>query len=179
MGEIGDFGLARRVLDQALAAGKHRGHERVVGCADRDLRQFDATAGQTARGARIDVAAVEIDLGAERFQRGEVKIDGARSDRAAAGQRNARLAAACNQRREHPEARPHARHHLVGRGGIDDLRGGEAERLAVARALVRPLAGDGDVDAVIAENAGKQVHVGKTRHVVQSERLAREKARDH
>ena len=91
VGEIGDFGLARRVLDQALAAGKHRGHERVVGCADRDLRQFDAAAGQTPRGARIDVAAVEIDLGAERFQRGEVEIDGARSDRAAAGQRNARL----------------------------------------------------------------------------------------
>ena len=46
-------------------------------------------------------------------------------------------------------------------------------------ALAGPLAGDGHVDAVIAENAGKQIDVGKPRHVMQGQRLAGEKAGDH
>ena len=95
------------------------------------------------------------------------------------GSETLRPAAARDERREHPEARPHARHHLVGRGGVDDLRRGEPEGLAVAGALARPLAGDGHVDAVIAENAGKQIHVGEPRNVVQGQRLAGEKAGDH
>ena len=56
---------------------------------------------------------------------------------------------------------------------------GEPEGLAVAAALARPLAGDGHIDAVIAENAGQQIDVGKPRHVVQRQRLAGEKAGDH
>ena len=37
VGDIDDLGLARGVLDQALAAGEHRRHQGVVGGADRDL----------------------------------------------------------------------------------------------------------------------------------------------
>ena len=95
------------------------------------------------------------------------------------GSETLRPAAARQQGRQHPEARPHARHHLVRRGGVDDLRRGEPEGLAVARALARPLAGDGHVDAVIAQNAGKEVDVGKTRNVVKRQRLAGEKAGNH
>ena len=97
-----------------------------------------------------------------------MQIDGARADGAAAGQRHLGPAAARDQRRKHPEARPHARHHLVRRGGVDDLGRGEPEGLAVAAALARPLAGDGHIDAVITENAGQQIDVGKPRHVVQA-----------
>ena len=108
-----------------------------------------------------------------------MQIDGPRADGAAARQRDLRPAATRHQRREHPEARPHARHHLVGRGGVDDLGRGQPEGLAVAGALSRPLAGDGHIDAVIAENAGKQIDVGKARHVVQRQRLAGQKAGNH
>ena len=147
--------LARRVLDQALAPGEHRRHQGVVRGADRDLGQRDLVAGEAARRARDDIAAFELDLGAERLERLQMQIDGPRADGAAAGQRHLRPAAARDQRRKHPEARPHARHHLVRRGGVDDLGRGEPEGLAVAGALARPLAGDGHIDAVIAENAGQ------------------------
>ena len=157
VGEIDDLGLARGVLDQALAAGQHRRHQGVVGGADRDLGERDAGCRSSPlRRPGDDIAAFELDLGAERLERGQMQIDGPRADGAAAGQRHLRLAAAGEQRRQHPEARPHARHHLVRRGGVDDLGRGEPEGLAVARALAGPLAGDGHVDAVIAENAAEQ-----------------------
>src|SRR4029453_3560795 len=43
----------------------------------------------------------------------------------------------------------------------------------------RPVAGDGHVDSVIAEDPGEQIDVGKRRNVVQRQRLAGEKARNH
>ena len=45
--------------------------------------------------------------------------------------------------------------------------------------LAGRLADHGDVDAVIAENAAEQRDVGKPRHVLEGQRLAREQARDH
>ena len=179
VGDVDHLRLARRVLDQALAPGEHRRHQGVMRGADRDLGQRYLVAGQPARRPGDDIAAFELDLGAERLERLQMQIDGPRADGAAAGQRHLRPAAARYQRRKHPEARPHARHHLVWRGGVDDLRRGEPEGLAVARALARPLAGDGHIDAVITENAGQQIDVGKPRHVVQRQRLAGEKAGDH
>ena len=143
------------------------------------LDSVDLVTRQAARRPGDDIAALELDLRAERLERLQMQINGPRADGAAAGQRHLRLAAARDQRRQHPEARPHARDHLVWRGGIDDLGRGEPERLAVAGALAGPLAGDGHVDAVIAENAGKQIDVGKPRHVIQGQRLAGEKASDH
>ena len=56
---------------------------------------------------RHHVAAVDLDLGAEPLHRHDEKIDRPRADGAAAGQRNPRLAHARQQRRQHPEARPH------------------------------------------------------------------------
>ncbi len=147
--------------------------------ADRDLGERHLVAGEAARRARDDIAALELDLGPERLERLQMQIDGTRADGAAAGQRNLGPAAPRDQRREHPEARPHARHHLVRRRGVDDLGRREPERLAVARALAGPLAGDGHVDAVIAQNAGKQIDVGEPRNIVQRQRLAGEKAGNH
>jgi len=42
---------------------------------------------------------------------------------------------------------------LVGRGGIDDGFGGDVQRGAVVAVLAGALAGDHDVDAVVAEDA--------------------------
>jgi len=179
VGDIDDLGLARGVLDQRLAAGKHGGHQGIMGRANRDLGKRNAVAGQAPGGFGDHVAAFELDFGSERLERGEMQIDGARADGATARQRDLRPAAARQQGRQHPEARPHARHHLVGRRGVDDVRCGEPEGLAVAGALARLLAGDGDVNPVIAQNAGKHVDVGEARNIVQRQGLAGEKAGNH
>jgi hypothetical protein len=177
--KIRDLGLARGVFDQSLAAGKNGRHQGIMRRSHRDLGKLDTVAGQASRRARDDVASLQIDFGAERLEGRQVQIDGPRADSAAARQGDFCPPATRDERREYPEARPHARHHFVGRRGVDDLRRGESEGLAVTSALVRPLAGDGHVGAVIAEEAGKQRDVGKPRDVVQRQRLAGEKAGDH
>ena len=123
VGDVDDLGLARGILDHGLAPGERRRHQGVMGGADRDLGERDpARRVRPLRRLGDDIAALELDLGAQRLERHQVQIDGPRADGAAAGQRHLRLAAAGEQRRQHPEARPHARHHLVGRGGVDDVR---------------------------------------------------------
>ena len=124
-GEVDDLGLARGVLDDGFASGQRRRHHRDVGRADGDLREDDAPAAEALRRAGDDVAAVDVDLGAEVAQRRDEEIDRPRADGAAAGQRHPRLAHAGEQRADHPEARPHLRDELIGRDGVDDLAGGQ------------------------------------------------------
>ena len=95
------------------------------------------------------------------------------------GHRHLRLAHAREQRRDHPEARAHARDQFIGRGGVDDVGGGDVQRLPVVLGFARALAADHDIDAVIAEDALKQADIGEARHVVEDERLIGEQARDH
>ena len=83
------------------------------------------------------------------------------------------------QRRHHPEARPHPRHQLVGRGGVDDVLGRNVQRAAGIGIVARALAGDHDVDAVIAQNALQQFDVGEPRDVVEDQRVLGEQAGDH
>ena len=83
------------------------------------------------------------------------------------------------QRREHPEARPHARDEFIGRGGVDDFARGEMNRAAGVDGLAGALAGDGVIDAMIAEDALEQHHIREQRHVVERQRLAREERCDH
>ena len=96
-----------------------------MGRADRDLGELDAVTGEPPWSPGDHVTAFELDFGAERLKRREMQIDGARADGATAGQRDFGPAAACDKRGEHPEARAHARHHLVGCRGVDDLRRGQ------------------------------------------------------
>ena len=79
-------------------------------------------------------------FGAEPLQRHDEQVDRPRADGAAAGQRHARLAHAREQRRDHPEARPHLGDEIVGRGGVDDVGGGDVQRLAVIGGLAGALA---------------------------------------
>ena len=53
VGDVGDLGLARGVLDHGRAVGQRRRHQRGVGGADRDLREHDlaALAGRSWRAA--------------------------------------------------------------------------------------------------------------------------------
>ena len=54
VGEVGDLRLARRVLDDGLALGEHRGGEQVLGGADARELEHDARAA-TARLARASM----------------------------------------------------------------------------------------------------------------------------
>src|SRR5271155_2360488 len=51
--------------------------------------------------------------------------------------------------------------------------------LAVIGGLAGAFAADGDVDAVIAEDALQERHIGKARHVIEGQRLVSQEARDH
>ena len=98
-----------------------------MGAADRDLGKDDVAAAQAFLRARDHIAAFDLDLGAERLQRHDQEIDRPRADGAAAGHRHLGLAHARQQRRHHPEARPHLGDQLVGRGGVDDVLGGDVQ----------------------------------------------------
>ena len=179
IGDVGDLGLLRRVLDHGRAVGERRRHDRGVGAADGDFRENDLAAAQAVRRARHHIAAVDLDLGAELLDRHDEKIDRPRADGAAAGHRHPRFAHARKQRRQHPKACPHFGDQLIGRGGVDDAGGGNVQRLAVIGGFAGALAARHDVDAVIAEDALEQRHVGEPRHIVEDQGLVGEQARDH
>jgi hypothetical protein len=84
-----------------------------------------------------------------------------------------------DQRRYHPEARPHARDELIGRGGVDDVGGRDVQRLAIILGLARALAAHHDVDAMVAEDALQERHIRQSRHVLENKRIVGQQARDH
>ena len=159
--------------------GERGGHQCGVGTADRHFGKRDVSALESPPRARNDVAAIDLDLGAERRERHDQEIDGTRSDRAAARHGHLGLTHARHQRCNHPEACPHAGDQLIRRGGIDDVGGRDMQRLAVVLGFAGTLAAHHDVDAVVAQDALKESHIGKPRHVIENERLVGEKARDH
>ena len=161
------------------AVRQRRRHQRGMGAADGDLGEVDLAAAQALFGARDDIAAFDLDLGAERFQRHDQQIDRPRADGAAARQRDLGLAHARQQRRQHPEARAHLGDEFIGRGGVDDMFGRDVQRAAAIGVVARAFAGDHDVDAVIAENALELDDVGETRHVVEDQRVLGQQAGDH
>ena len=114
LGEVVDLGLLRRVLEDRLALGERRRHQQVLGAGDGDHVGRDARALQ-APGAGDDVAVLDDDLGAHRLQPLDVLVDRPRADRAAAGQRDARLAEAREQRAEDEDRRAHRLDELVRR----------------------------------------------------------------
>ena len=179
IGDVADFRLARRVLDDAGAVGKRGRHQGRVRTADGDFGKHDFAAAQPVLGFGNDVAAVNFDRGSELLKRHDEEIDRSRADGAAARHRYARLAHASDERRDHPETRPHLGDELVGRRGVDDMRGGDLQRLALIGAVARALAVGHDVNAVIAEDALEQGHVGEPRNVVEDQLLLGEEARDH
>ena len=146
--------------------------------ADGDLGKNDVGAVQTLGCLCDDITAVDVDFGAERLEARQMQIDRARADGAATGQRDFRLAHAGDDGTEDPEAGAHTRDHFVGCGGVDDIARGEMERLAlqVGRGA---LAVDGQIRAVIAQDAGKKVDVGEVGNVLQSHPVGGQQTRDH
>jgi hypothetical protein len=127
--ELLDLGLARAVHEGGAALREGGGHHEVLGAGHRGDVEHDLGAAKaTALGD--DVAAAELDLGAHRLQALEVLVDRARSDLAAAWQRDLGAAVAGEQRAEHEDARAHLLDELVGglgpgvAGGLADAHEG-------------------------------------------------------
>jgi hypothetical protein len=127
-GEIDHFRLARRIVELRRAMAERRGHHQHVGGAHRDLRKGVMSAANTLGRPRIDVAGIDVDLDAERFQTFDKKVDGPRTDGTAARQRDTRLAGARQQRPDDPEARPHLGHEFIGCSRVDDAACGKIHR---------------------------------------------------
>ncbi len=180
VGEIDDLRLTGGIADDRGATGKRCRHHHHVGRTDRNLRESVARADQPAsRRRRIDIAAVDFHVRAERRQPFDEKIDRTRADGAAARQRNAALAFACQQRPDDPEGGAHLRNQLIGSCGIDDGAAGEMDGARIGIFLTLAAAVDGNVDAVIAEDAHQQFDIGQMRHVFERQRVAGQQRGDH
>ena len=156
-----------------------RRHDRDVRSPNRDLGKLDLPSDQTLRRLGDRVTRIDLDLGPELLERHQQQVDRPGADRAAARQRDARRAHARQQRRDHPEARAHLRHHFIGCGRVDDGAGAQMRRLARAGLLADALAVDRIVNALIAKDVGELGDVGETRQVFQGQRLIGEKRCDH
>src|ERR1700704_1031066 len=88
IGDVGDLRFARGILDHGGATRERSRHQRGMSAADRHLGKFDLAAPQPILGAGDDVSAIDLDLGAEIFERHDQKVDRARTDGAAAGHRH-------------------------------------------------------------------------------------------
>ena len=121
-GQVGDLGLARGIADRRRAVGQDGGEQQVFGGADRGQRQQDVGAAQARGRRRLDHAACDRHRRAHGAEAGQVKVDGAPPDGVAAGQRQARLAAARQQRAEQQHRGAHARHQIaVDAAGLDAI----------------------------------------------------------
>src|SRR5574341_1241981 len=103
--QVGDLRLAGGVFQNRFTFGQAGGHHQVLGAGNADLVEEDVGAAQ-AVGAGEDVAVLDFERGAQPLQRFQVQINRTRPDGTAARQRNARLAAARQQRpqRQHRSA---------------------------------------------------------------------------
>ena len=115
--EVHDFRFACRVFDDGFAVRERRGHHQVLGASDRHGLEHQARALEPA-GARADVSAFDVDLRAHGLQTSDVDIHRARTDGAAARQRDIGLAEARQQRTEHQDGGAHGLHELVRREAL-------------------------------------------------------------
>ena len=91
-----------------------------------------------------------------------MQVDRSRADRAAAGQRDPRLALARQQGAQHQHRGAHLAHDVVGRGGRGDPARLERQGGAVAVAVLA--GGSLDLDAVLAQQRDHGGDVGQPRH---------------
>src|SRR5207237_7196816 len=88
--EIDDFRLASRILKNGTAVGERGRHHQVFGAGDRDFIEEDFRCSE-ALDHGFDITMLRMNPGAEFLESLDVKIDGPRSDRASARQRNPRM----------------------------------------------------------------------------------------
>ncbi len=161
--QVADLGLARGVGEHGPAVGQGRRHQQVLGGTHRDEREHDRSPAQPPTHLRVDVPAIKSNLGPHLLQGLEVQIDRPGADRAAARERDPRLAHARQQRPQHQDRGAHFANDIVGRLGASD---GAPERKRAAIAAHRL-----HRDPVLREQCRHGVNVGELRHVLQDQPL--------
>ncbi len=136
--QIDDFRLARGVLQRRRAVGEGGRHHQVLGAGDGHDVEHETRTGEAPR-TRADVTVLEVDLDAHRGEPLHVLVDGAQADRAAAGQRDARLAAARDERPQRQDRRAHRLDELVGGERPVDPRRIECDRARCRRSCATPI----------------------------------------
>ena len=176
--EIDDLGLARGIDEHRLAAGQGRGHHHVLGRADRDDGEDHLGADEPVLGARLDIALVELDGGAE-----ALRAPGC-GDRPAACRWRSRRAAtpapASAARRAAPAPAPRRASCARDRRARWSRRCAARRAPAPVPALVLALgAAQGDRDAVLHQEMRHRRDVGDARHPAQHQRLVGQEAGHH
>ena len=114
-------GFAGAVLDDGDPIGEHRSHHDVLGRPDARVLEGDLRGLQSVRRAGLYEAVVELDVGAERAQAVDVKVELPQAQVAAAGRGDLGLPEARHERAEDDQAGAHLAHQLVG-GRVGVLR---------------------------------------------------------
>ena len=171
--QVDDLGLARGIEQLGPALGEHCGHHRIFGRPDRHHRKGELTPGEPSatRRNRADIAGGDLDDRTHRLERFQVQIDRPVADRAAAGQRHRRLPRPRQHRPEHENRRAHPPHHVVGRGGREDLLGAQRHP-PPDLALLEPL--DLGRHAEPVEQMPEAVDVGQPRQIGERQLLVGE-----
>jgi hypothetical protein len=170
-GEVDDLGLLRGVFEQRFALGQRGCHKEILGTGDGDHVGQDARALQAGAAfgqARDHVAVLDHDLCAHGLQALDVLVDRPRADGAAARQRHPGMAEARQQRAQGQHGGAHGLDQLVGRLGVAEVAGIQADR-AVVVALGR--------HAHVAHQLEHGRHVLQARHVVQRHGLVGQQRR--
>ena len=117
--QVGDLGLARRVVDDRRALRVHCRREDVLRRPDTGELEGDIGAAQPISRC-LDVAVLQFERGTHRFETFDVHVDRTAAEVVTAGQRQRDAAAATQQRTEHVDRRPDPLHELV-RGDRGDV----------------------------------------------------------
>ncbi len=159
--------LGGGVADHGRALGQRGGHQRVLGAHHGRLVHEEVGRAQAAVGRAHADLAVVLDLGAERAEGVEVRIEAAAADHVAARRRHQRAAEAGEQRPGDEERRADA----LGERGID-VRGRDVGGLQRDLVVPQPL----DGHAEIREQGEHRLGVADARHVRDLDPLLGEEA---
>ena len=171
--KVDDLGFARGVVKVGPPAREDGGHDRVFSRADRHHREGEVAAGQAPALGRggANEARGDFDLGADRFKRLEVEVDGPVADSAAARQRHGGVAGAGEQRPQHQDRRAHPAHHVIGRDS-GDQRFGLQRHPPADLALLQTL--NLGRHAKLVQEMAEAVDVGEARQVAERQLLVGE-----
>ena len=170
--EVGDFRLTGAILHDGLAIGKRGGHQQVFSAGDGNFVEdnfgaFEAIAIDRISGG-FDVAVLLRDLGAQALETLDVQIDGARTDGASAGQRDAGAATARDQRSEDERRGSHGLDQFIRR-----FRSAERAR-ANSGAMLGASVAEFDFGAHGGEELARGLDVAHLRDVFENHRLVGE-----
>ncbi len=167
LGQINHLRLLGGVFDQGGAFGQGRRHQDVFRTRHGDRIEHHPGAAQSL-GAGVDIATLHADLRTHGGQPLEMKIDRARADGTAPGQRHPRRAVSGQQGPQHQNRGAH---------GLDQIVGGQI-RAQAGRIQTDPRTiADRDINAHLAQQLHGRGHVTQMRHTAETTGLVGQQSR--